>query len=216
VYGAALVFLSLSWPWLHEAGGLMSFKAELEAAGGELNEWLRVATAATVMPPRRLEGMDAFPAADAEALVLLGSMLRSDPARRPRLAALLAHPSLQSAGETASPTRAYGDSNLRPPLLAYECPLPRRISARPLSLLLTLPLPLGAVLVEGVAPTICAIFRLGLRGAFLFVPGVHLALDSDQPRQNSASLQDFLAALEWRKATAGGWGAARKLAWRTW
>ena len=81
---------------------------------------------------------------------------------------------------------------------------------------LTLPLPLGAVLVEGVAPTICAIFRLGLRGAFLFVPGVHLALDSDQPRQNSASLQDFLAALEWRKATAGGWGAARKLAWRTW
>lgn len=155
VFAAAVCFLRLAWPAaLRTEEATEEWRAELAAAGGDLERWLRTRVRATAVPEAWLDSLAAFPAADAAAFAVLRSMLHPDPAFRPSVDAVLAHPFLSPPGcapaaVTPAPRRTDTDARLLERLLSVECRLPGyAVSERPLSVRVALRRPLGLVLGE--------------------------------------------------------------------
>ena len=92
-----------------------AFRTELDAVGGALDEWVSSKLAATAVDPTLVDDLSrAFPA---DALALIGSMVRADPSRRPSIDSLLEHPyvreGLASAGAPAGSDAAADTSTPR-------------------------------------------------------------------------------------------------------
>ena len=90
----AICYLRLSLSCLETDEQLATFRAELSAVDGELDAWVRERLSATAVDPTFVAELSrAFPA---DAIALLGAMLRVDPSRRPTISSLLEHPYLRA------------------------------------------------------------------------------------------------------------------------
>ena len=104
VFSAGMLFLRLAWPSLLATDEqAAAFQAEIGRAGS-LSAWLAPQLTATVLPPELTGALASFPADDGSDFALLAAMLAPDPARRPTVDAILAHPFLRGgAAEDAPP-----------------------------------------------------------------------------------------------------------------
>ena len=106
VFAIAMCVLRIALRRLGSDEGVTAFRTELAQCGGHLDEWVRNRLADTAIEPTLLDDLtSAFPSeSPVDGFALLAAMLRPDPAARPSVDALLAHPYLSQPSGTLAPT----------------------------------------------------------------------------------------------------------------
>ena len=130
VFSLGVSYLRLGLSALRTDAALEAFRAELAACDGRLDDWVRSRLRSTALDSNLAEELgQLFPG---DAFSLVASMLRSDPARRPSVQALLAHPFLRDLGDDDEAGGSDGDRNPPPPP-ASGSPISWRATAAPSS-----------------------------------------------------------------------------------
>lgn len=108
VFSIGVCVVRLALRCVTDDAQMAAFRKELCQCDGDLGQWVRTRLAATAVEPTLVQDLAAaFPQdVSSDGFALLSAMLRPDPAARPSVASLLAHPYVRGTSATDDPAAA--------------------------------------------------------------------------------------------------------------